>query len=72
MNGPWYASWSRLVLAVIAAWRIWAEFKTVWPTVAAGGETLLRHIWRDAAWTAKGNRIAPRDEAGDMRDPPRR
>ncbi len=59
MNGPWQAGWIRIVVAVIAAWRIWAELKSVWPTVAGGGETLLRHIWWDAAWTAKGSPTPP-------------
>jgi len=68
MNGLWYAGWSRIALAVIAACRLWVEIKLVWPTVAAGGEMLLRHISRDAAWSAKGIRIAPRDEASDMQD----
>ena len=69
MNGLWYAGWSRIAVAVIAAWRIWVEIKTVWPTVAASGEMLLRHIWRDAAWSAKQSQISPRDETGDERDP---
>ena len=60
MSGPWYAGWSRIVVAVIAAWRIWAELKTVWPTAAVGREILLRYLWGDAGWTVKGSQIPPR------------
>ncbi len=60
MNGPWQAGWIRIVVAVIAAWRIWAELREVWPAVAAAGGTWLRWVWqaRDA------------DEGGGAGSPP--
>ena len=63
MSGPWYAGWSRIVVAVIAAWRIWAELKTVWPTVAVGREILLRHLWWERGLDDQGgpDRLPRRD-----------
>ena len=69
MNASWYAGSIRIVVAVFAGWRIWAELKTMWPTAAVGREILLRYLWRDAGWTVKGSQIAPRDETSDTRDP---